>query len=184
MCAENAGDGQLEATGPTPGLLIVWHSRTRGSEQLARAAHDGAHHALHELQSDRSVRLLGAADAGPPDLLDAAAYLFVCPENLAAMSGQMKEFFDRCYYPVLGRLDGRPYASIICAGSDGQSAQAQIARIATGWRLRCVARSLIVCTEAQTPAQILAVKTIAPASLAAAADMGGRLAAGLALGID
>ena len=48
----------------------------------------------------------------------------------------MKEMFDRCYYPCLGKLEGRPYATIICAGSDGENAQRQLDRIATGWRLR------------------------------------------------
>ena len=49
---------------------------------------------------------------------------------------RMKEMFDRCYYPLLGRIEGRPYATLIAAGSDGRGAQAQIDRIVTGWRLR------------------------------------------------
>ncbi|MGE0416730.1 MAG: hypothetical protein AB7O80_07985, partial [Acetobacteraceae bacterium] len=103
--------------------------------------------------------------------------------NLAALSGVMKDFFDRCYYPVLERLNGRPYATMICAGSDGENAARQIARIATGWRLRAVADPLIICTHAQTPEAILAPKTIPPADLARCAELGGALAAGLAAGI-
>ena len=75
----------------------------------------------------------------PDDLLSAAGYLFCCPENLASMTGAMKEFFDRCYYPVLGRIEGRPYAVMVAAGSDGAGAVRQIERIATGWRLKAVA---------------------------------------------
>ena len=48
------------------------------------------------------MRLLAAPQAGPEDLLSADGYLFVTPENLATMAGLMKDFFDRCYYPVLG----------------------------------------------------------------------------------
>ena len=64
--------------------------------------------------------------------MHADGYIFCAPENLAAISGVMKDFFDRCYYPVLGRIEGRPYAQMVCAGSDGENAVRQIARIATG----------------------------------------------------
>lgn len=124
-----------------------------------------------------------AAEAGPEDLLAADGYLFACPENLASMAGVMKDFFDRTYYPVLGRIEGRPYAAMICAGSDGEGAARQIARIATGWRLKAVAEPLIVCTHAQTPEAILAPKTIAEADLTRCRELGATLAAGLALGI-
>jgi hypothetical protein len=94
-----------------------------------------------------------------------------------------KDFFDRTYYPVLGHVAGRPYAATICAGSDGQNAARQIARIATGWRLRAIADPLIVCTRAQTPEAILAAKTIGAEDRARCATLGATLAAGLAMGI-
>jgi multimeric flavodoxin WrbA len=119
----------------------------------------------------------------PDDLLAADGYIFAAPENLAAIAGVMKDFFDRTYYPVLGRIEGRPYALLICAGSDGANAARQIARIATGWRLRPVAETVIVCTHAQTPAEILAPKVIAGADLDKCAQLGATLAAGLAIGI-
>ena len=157
-----------------PPLLIAWHSRTGGSEALARAAADGA---------GAAARRVAADDVTPDDLLAAAGYLFIGPENLAALSGAMKEMFDRCYYPCLGKLEGRPYATIVCAGSDGENAQRQLDRIATGWRLKRVADPLIVNTAAQTPAAILAPKTIPTPRLAEARDLGAALAEGLAAGI-
>ena len=159
-------------------LLIVYHSLTGGARQMAQAAQLGA-----SADPDIDVRLLTAAEAGPDDVLQAAGYLFAAPENLAAMAGVMKAFFDRCYYPVLDRTNGRPYAAMICAGSDGTNAARQIARIVTGWRLRPVADPLIVCTHAQTPEAILAPKTIRPDDLARCHDLGAALAAGLAAGI-
>lgn len=159
-------------------LLIVWHSRTGGAQQMAEAA---ARAAAAEPQA--LVREVAAEDAGPEDLLTADGYLFVCPENLASMSGAMKEFFDRCYYPCLERLNGRPYAAMICAGSDGTGAARQLARIATGWRLKAVAEPLIVGVSAQTPQAILADKTLTPAQLAPCAELGATLAAGLAMGV-
>ena len=158
----------------SPPLLIIWHSRTGGSRALAQAAAAGG---------GAAARLARAQDVTPDDLLAAGGYLFVGPENLAALSGLMKEMFDRCYYPCLGRLEGRPYATIICAGSDGENAQRQLDRIATGWRLRRVADPVIVNTDAQTPEAILAPKTIPPGRLAEARDLGAALAEGLAAGI-
>lgn len=159
-------------------LLIVYHSLTGGTRQMAEAAHAGA-----AAESAVAVRLLHAAQAGPDDLLAADGYLFATPENLAAISGQMKDFFDRSYYPALDRINGRPYASLVCAGSDGQNAARQMARIATGWRLKMVAEPLIVCTHAQTPEAILAPKQIAAADLEQCRALGEALAAGLALGV-
>lgn len=129
------------------------------------------------------ARLFPAEDVQPADLLEARAYLFVCPENLASMTGMMKEMFDRCYYPLLGRIEGRAYATAIAAGSDGTAAQAQIDRIVTGWRLKRVADPLIVNMGAQTPEQILASKEVAPRDLEACRDLGAALAEGAALGI-
>lgn len=127
--------------------------------------------------------LIRAEDAGPEDLLAASGYIFAGPENLAALSGTMKEFFDRCYYPVLGRIEGRPYALMICAGSDGENAARQAARIATGWRLKAVQPPLIVCTHAQTEDDILAPKTLPEAELDRCRELGAALAAGLAMGV-
>lgn len=157
-------------------LLIVYHSRTGGSRQMAEAAADGA-------RGEAEVILKTADAAGPDDLLATRGYIFCAPENLAALSGMMKDFFDRCYYPVLGRIEGRPYAQMVCAGSDGSSAVRQIARIAQGWRLRPVQEPLIVCTHAQTPAEILAEKTISRADLARCHELGQALGAGLAMGV-
>jgi multimeric flavodoxin WrbA len=159
-------------------LLVVWHSLTGGSEQMARAAADAA-----AAEGGVRVHCLHAASAGPADLLAADGYLFVAPENLASLAGVMKDFFDRCYYPVLGRLEGRPCACMVCAGSDGSGAARQVERIATGWRLKAVAPALIVCTHAQTPEAILAPKTIGRADLARCRERGALLAAGLALGV-
>lgn len=159
-------------------LLIVYHSMTDGTRQMAEAARAGA-----AAESSVNVRLLHAAQAGSADVLAADGYLFATPENLAAISGQLKDFFDRTYYAALDQINGRPYASLICAGSDGRNAARQLERIATGWRLKPVADPLIVCTHAQTPEAILATKHISAEDLAHCQALGEALAAGLALGI-
>jgi multimeric flavodoxin WrbA len=159
-------------------LLIVFHSLTGGTRQMAQAAAAGA-----GSEPQVNTRLLQATETQAEDVLAADGYIFATPENLAAMAGRMKDFFDRTYYPALDRINGRPYAIMICAGSDGENAARQIARIATGWRLRPIADPLIICTRAQTPDAILAPKTISPAHLDQCRDLGAALAGGLALGI-
>lgn len=159
---------------PDRHLLVVWHSRTGASEAMARAAFTGA---------GDDAQFLAADEVQPADLLAAGGYLFCCPENLASMSGLMKEMFDRCYYPVLGQVEGRPYATIIAAGSDGEGAQRQIDRICKGWRLRRVADPMIVNTDAQEAEAILAPKTVPDDVLGRCRELGASLSEGLGLGV-
>ena len=160
-------------------LLIVYHSMTGGTRQMAHAAAAGAEAEGAAVQT----RLIRAIDAEPQDVLSADAYLFATPENLASMSGLMKDFFDRNYYAALDRINGRPYAALICAGSDGNNAAQQIERIAAGWRLKVIAAPLVVCTHAQTPEEILRAKQIPPEELRRCEELGAAMAAGLSLGV-
>lgn len=159
-------------------LLIVYHSMTGGTLQMAHAAAAGAHS-----EDGLRVSLLRAAEAHAEDVLNADGYIFASPENLAGMSGMMKDFFDRTYYAAFERINGRPYLALICAGSDGRNAAQQMERIATGWRLKPIADSYIVCTHAQTPEQILSPKKIDERSLAICEELGKTMGGGIALGI-
>jgi multimeric flavodoxin WrbA len=168
----------MSAPAPVKTLLIVYHTLTGGTLQMAQAAAAGA-----AAESALRVRLLRAPDAGADDLLGADGYIFATPENLAAMSGMLKDFFDRTYYAALERLNGRPYASLVCAGSDGQNAARQIERIASGWRLKAIAPALILCTHAQSPEEILRPKQIDAEGLRQCREIGAAMAAGLDLGV-
>jgi len=167
----------MDDTPPAPHLLVIWHSRTGASEALARAAADAA------AEASPATRLLRADAVSAADLLAAGGYLFVAPENLGSLSGLMKEMFDRTYYDVLGRIEGRPYATIIAAGSDGAGAERQLDRIVTGWRLRRMADGLIVNFAAQTPEAIAAPKSLPDKALKKCREIGGALAEGQQLGI-
>lgn len=124
---------------------------------MAEAAAEGA-----ACEAEVSVRLLRAQDASAADVLEADGYLFATPENLGAMSGLMKDFFDRTYYAALNRIAGRSYAALVCAGSDGENAASQIERLATGWRLKPIAAPLIVCTHAETRRRSLRPRRLEP----------------------
>lgn len=183
--------GRSGATGPgavrpttARSLVIVWHSMTGASRQLAAAVARGAAKARDpESTCVVTTTLVHARNARIEQLLEASAYVFVAPENLGSMSGIMKAFFDRAYYPLLGRIEGRAFAMIVAAGSDGTGAVRQIGRICTGWRLREAMPPSIVLVHAQTTEAILAPKRVAAADLARAAELGEALAEGVALGI-
>lgn len=165
-------------------LLLIWHSRTGYAEQMAHALARGAADAAAVLEQSASLQIhLQRADATqPPDLINADGYLFCAPENLASLTGEMKECLDRCYYSVLDHIQGRPYAAAISAGTDGTGAARQLERICTGWRLRSIAPPLIERNGAQTPEAILAPKTAPPDTLARSEELGGLLAATLLAG--
>ena len=159
-------------------LLIVYHTMTGAAQQLANAAHAAASD-----EAGCNVTLLSAAAADVVDVLAADGYLFVTPENLATMAGRMKDFFDRTYYGALDKVNGRPYAAIIAAGTDGEGAARQIQRIATGLRLNEIAPPIIVRNGAQTPEQILAPKCVPDDDLSRARELGAAFAAGLSSGV-
>lgn len=159
-------------------LIVVYHTMTGAAQQLATAAHTAASD-----ETGCNASLIAASSAGVEHVIAADGYLFVTPENLATMAGRMKDFFDRIYYGALDKVNGRPYAAIIAAGTDGEGAARQIQRIATGLRLKEIAAPLIVRNGAQTPEQILAPKCVPEIDLSRARELGGAIAAGLASGV-
>lgn len=159
-------------------LLIIFHSVTGGSEQIAQAVAQGA-----RKEPEIEVILLQAQHVQPEHLLTASGYVFIAPEMLGSLSGVMKDFFDRTFYQVLDELNGRPYAALICAGSDGQGALRQLEKIVTGWRLKKVAEAKIVLTHAQTKERILQTKTLDPSALKNSEDLGAFFASALALAV-
>jgi multimeric flavodoxin WrbA len=149
-------------------LLIVYHTQTGNTGRLANAVRKGA---THELLDAVEVRFLAAAAAGPDDLLWADGLLLGTPENFGYMSGVMKDFLDRTFYPVEGRILSLPYAVFISAGNDGSGALRAIRRIANGYPFR----------EVQDP--LIAQGPVTDQHLAQAEELGMTLAAGLDAGI-
>ncbi len=97
---------------------------------------------------DVEVRMIEAFDAGVEDLLWAdAALVLGTPENFGYMSGGMKDFLDRTFYPCEGKLEGMPYSIFISAGNDGSGAVNAIERIANGYAFRKIQEPLIARGE-------------------------------------
>ena len=170
----------------TKTLLVIWHSRTSASKQAAYAAARAAEATTGELLTledstqhpDKyAVLLRKSSEVTLDELLKAQSYLFCAPENLASLSGQMKEFFDSFYYDLLGKIEGRHYSAIIAAGTDGAGAKKQLERICTGWRLNQVVPSIILNTASATEEEIRAQKHLSPEQMARAEEIGSTLIA-------
>ena len=112
-------------------LLIVAHAPSPNTRKLAEAALRGARHPDIEQVETRWVPPL---EAQPQDVLQADAIILGTTENLGYMSGALKDFFDRCYYPVLEEKQGLPCALYIRAGMDGTGTRRAVESIITGLR--------------------------------------------------
>ena len=147
-------------------LLIIYHSQSGNTEQLAQAVYNGARQ-ITEIEA----KLMRARDAELQDLIDCQAVLFGTPENFGYMSGAIKDFFDRTFYPAQDYTLNLPYALFISCGNDGTGAVRQIDRILIGYPMRKVAEPVICPGE------------VTEAYLAQCEELGGTLAAGLDMGI-
>lgn len=121
-------------------LLIVAHCPSHNTRQLVEAVMAGASHADIEHVTARHVPPLQAT---AEDVLAADAIILGTTENLGYMSGALKDFFDRVYYPVLEKKQGLPCALYIRAGLDGTGTKRAVESIVTGLRWRWVQEPLI-----------------------------------------
>mgnify|MGYP001618282719 CR=1 FL=1 len=153
-------------------LLIVYHTRGVKTAQLAEAVERGARAALKEAEAESEVRVVvkRCAEAGSEDVLEADALALGTPENFGYMSGMMKDFLERVFYPCEGKIEGRPWALFVSAGQDGSGAIASVERIVTGLRLKKVREP------------ILALRDVTPEILAQCEELGATLAVGIAVG--
>ncbi|ATQ67290.1 MULTISPECIES: flavodoxin family protein [Methylosinus] len=126
----------------TKRLLVVAHAPSPNTLRLREAARAGA----DEIAGVETLCLAPLATT-PDDVLGAHAILIGTTENLGYMSGALKDFFDRCYYPCLERTQGLPYVLYVRAGSDGTGARRSVESVATGLRWRKVQEPLILRGE-------------------------------------
>ncbi|MDJ0911900.1 MAG: flavodoxin family protein [Woeseiaceae bacterium] len=148
-------------------LLIVYHSQSGSTTRMAEAVIEGAKNE----DVDVDVRVVEALDGTPEDLLWCDGFILGTPENFGYMSGAMKTFLDRTYYPCEDKLTGKPFAMFIRAGNDGSGAVTSLRRILTGLRVR----------EVQEPVMI--VGDFDESRLEECRELGLTMAAGLEAGV-
>ncbi|THF63496.1 flavodoxin family protein [Pseudothauera rhizosphaerae] len=147
-------------------LLIVYHTQSGNTGRLAEAVLRGA------LTVDETETVIKRAfDAGSDDLLACDGLLLGTPENFGYMSGALKDFFDRTYYPCEGRLTALPYGLFVSAGNDGSGAVREVGRIANGYGWKPAAAPLVIRNE------------ITADDLTRCEELGAAMATGIALGI-
>jgi multimeric flavodoxin WrbA len=157
----------MNAVTPSKHVLIIFGGHAGGrTHALVEAVRQG-------VASEESVELraLPALDAQLDDLLWAHALLIGTPEHFGYMSGAVKDFFDRTFYPSQGKVEGLPYAIFVSAGNDGTGAVSSIDRIAIGYKWKQIAEPVIEKGE------------ITEAALHRCKELGQTVAAGLTLGI-
>ena len=150
----------------TARLLIIVHAPSPNTRRLYDAVTAGANES-----SDIEVVARGPLEAGPEDVLAASGIILGTTENLGYMSGALKDFFDRSYYPCLEETQGQPYCLFIRAGHDGTGTRRGVETIVTGLRWRAVQEPLILCGDWQE------------AFVEQCHDLGAAMAAGLGAGI-
>jgi multimeric flavodoxin WrbA len=147
-------------------LLIVYHSQSGNTRSLANSVLEGARE-----EEGVEVKIMMALQASLEDLLWCDGLLLGTPENFGFMSGALKDFFDRTYYPAQPYALNIPYALFVSAGNDGTGAVRQVERIVKGYPMRKIAEPVIIRGE------------VTEADLARCAELGLTFAAGLGMGI-
>jgi multimeric flavodoxin WrbA len=151
---------------PLKSLLIVYHSQSGASAQLAKAAWRGA-----RMEAGIEVAARRVWDTGTGQLLQADGLMLVAAENSGAVSGGMKDFLDRTFYPAIEHNLVLPYTLLVSAGNDGRGAVGQVQRILSGYPFPAAAQPVILRGE------------VTAAHLQTAGEMGQAFAAGLVMGI-
>ena len=151
-------------------LLIVYHTGGVKTAKMAEAVERGARREAGDA-ANVNVVVKRCAEAGPEDVLAADGMILGTPENFGYMSGMMKDFLERVFYPCEGKVNGRPYALFVGAGQDGSGAVSSVERIVTGLRLNKIHEPVI------------GLKDLTPEMLAQCEELGAAFAAGLAMGV-
>ena len=149
-------------------LLIVYHSQSGTTSAMADAVIKGA---KNPDINGVEIQVRDALEASEDDVLWADGLLLGTPENFGYMSGAIKYFLDRIYYPCEDKIDGMPYALFVCAGNDGTGAIKSITRILKGLAIK----------QIQEP--VLIVGDVDDSQLNECEELGMIMAAGLESGI-
>lgn len=124
-----------------PNVLVVSNCPSENTEQLHQAVVRGCR---NDMFGEIELRAFIPWDAGPEDVLWADGVILGTTENFGYMSGALKDFLERIYYPCLEQTEGLPVALFVKGGLDGQGAKSSVERILTGLRWRFIQPPLVM----------------------------------------
>ncbi len=151
-----------------PNLLIVSNCPSTNTLALQQAVVRGASQVEFE---SVVLRVKSALEATPEDVQWANGVIIGTTENFGYMSGLIKDFFERIYYPCLELTEAMPYALYVKGGLDGQGAKSSIEKIITGLRWKPIQDALVMRGEFR------------PEFVSQCEELGALMAAGLDAGI-
>lgn len=149
-------------------LLVVFHSRSGGTEAMTEAVVAGANDDAIE---GVEVRVQRAFDTTVDDVRACNGIVLGTPENFGYMAGAIKDFFERIYYPLLDETPGLPYALFVKASTDGDGAVRSVERIVAGLSWKLVVAPVVV------------VGDLGPGDLERCQELGATIAAGIEAGM-
>ena len=147
-------------------LLLIYHSQKGHNLKLAEACLTGI-----QKEEGLEIRFQKASDTVLEDVLWADGIILVTAEYFGYMSGAMKDFFDRTYYPARDRNINIPYALLVCSETDGTGCVRSIESLAPSYTLRRALEPLLIKEH------------VLEAGLSLAEEQGQTFAAGLVMGI-
>lgn len=125
-------------------LLIVYHSQSGTTSRMADAVIRGARSPDVD---GVDVRVKTALEADADDLIWADAFILGTPENFGYMSGALKYFLDRVFYPCENKINGKPWAVFVRAGNDGSGTIAAVRRILSGLAVKEIQEPVLIAGE-------------------------------------
>ena len=123
-----------------PNILIIFHTPSKNTNMMRDALVRGASHKNYDV----IINSLTPFEASASDVMDADAIILGTTENFGYMSGAMKDFFDRIYYPCLENTQAKPFSLIIRAGIDGTGTKTAVNKIVSGLKWKLV-QPVLIC---------------------------------------
>ena len=151
-----------------PKILVVSNCPSPNTRKLQQAIVCGCQN--DELENTIVVAKI-PWDADSEDVLGCDGIILGTTENFGYMSGAVKDFLERVYYPCLELTEGKPAAVFIKGGLDGQGAKTSVERILVGLKWKLIQPTLVMKGEFQ------------PQFLDQCEELGLTMAAGLEAGI-
>lgn len=116
-------------------VLVVYHSQSGNTEEMAKAVARGAKAVV-----GTEVVLKKAKDAFLEDLVSCEGIAIGSPDYFSYMTGAVKDFFDRTFYPSQGKVTGKPCVLFVTGGGGGGPALESLERICRSFKFKKVGK--------------------------------------------